>query len=119
MPAVHADTLKGVFALLVVLCAMVAVGLKLWRGNVAAATSAAVRPVVLPVTVRAGDSLWSLARRYGDPSVYILDRVDTLARTNKLTGSVRLTPGQRLLVPVGNPAVAATLRQARGGMTAQ
>jgi len=67
--------------------------------------------VTLPMTVAPGDSLWTLARRYGDPDSYILDRVDDLARANGMTAGARLVPGQRLLVPVGNPVEIARIQQ--------
>lgn len=74
---------------------------------------AAARPVAitLPVSVAPGDSLWTLARRYGDPDAYILDRVDDLARANGLRPGARLVPGQKLLVPVHNPVEFARLQQ--------
>jgi nucleoid-associated protein YgaU len=50
--------------------------------------------------VRAGDTLWSLAKRFGDPGAYILDRVDTLAAANGLASDARLMPGQRIIIPV-------------------
>lgn len=83
-------------------------GQRLWRAVLGPAPSAAL---IAPLTVRPGDSLWSLARRYGDPSVNIRDRVDALARANGLSSQAALTPGQRLIVSVGNPAEAAALRQ--------
>ena len=67
-------------------------------------------PVTVPVTVGSGDSLWSLARRYGSPNRYILDRVDTLAQANHLSAGDPLLPGQRLLVPVENPVELARLQ---------
>ena len=57
----------------------------------------------VPMTVHPGDSLWSLARRYGDPDVYMLDRVDAIAKANGIGATAPLFPGQRLVVPVSNP----------------
>ncbi|MBC8103521.1 MAG: LysM peptidoglycan-binding domain-containing protein [Cytophagales bacterium] len=65
----------------------------------------------IPMTVQRGDSFWSLAKRYGDPHTYILDRVDTLARANHLSATSTLMPGQRIVVPVTNPIEAARLQQ--------
>ena len=62
----------------------------------------AINPTI-PMTVHAGDSLWSFARRYGNPDAPLLERLDTLAKANGLTNGAALVPGQRLLVPVENP----------------
>lgn len=80
-------------------------------GFPAASTMSLSSPVRVPITVRHGDSLWSLAKRYGDPNVYILDRVDTLARANGFSSSATLQPGQRIIVPVGNPVELAKVQQ--------
>lgn len=93
----------------VLLGATVVAGQRLWRAVAGPAPAAAL---VAPMTVRPGDSLWSLARRYGQPSMSIRDRVDALARENGLSSRSALTPGQRLIVSVANPAEAAILRQA-------
>lgn len=75
--------------------------------NAAAPAAASARPaaaaITVPLTVQAGDTLWNLSKRYGDPNDYILDRVDRLARVNRLSSDARLVPGQRLVVPVENP----------------
>ena len=71
----------------------------------------ATAPIIaVPMTVAPGDSLWSLAQRYGDPNAYILNRVDTIAKTNGLPSNVALVPGQRILVPVSNPVELDRLR---------
>ena len=73
------------------------------------------RPSTLPTTiviskvVRHGDTLTGLAHRYGDPNAYILDRVEQIARANNLSGNAPLVPGQRLRIPVTNPAVIAQM----------
>ncbi len=59
----------------------------------AASSSASVAEVV-EHTVENGDSLWSIARRYGST-------VDAIAAANSL-GDRPIRPGQRLSVPVGN-----------------
>ena len=63
------------------------------------------------MTVQSGDSLWNLAKRYGDPNVYILDRVDVLARANHMPATTSLLPGQRIVIPVSNPVEVAKLQQ--------
>jgi len=66
-----------------------------------------LRPQPAPVVtlkVEAGDTLWSLAERYGSPDEYILRRVDRLATFNSLEPGERLQPGMELRVPVENPA---------------
>ena len=65
--------------------------------------------VALPMTVQSGDTLWKLAGRYGSPDEYILKRVDKLARANRISSSARLTPGQRIIVPVENPVEVARI----------
>lgn len=57
-------------------------------------------PVMTTITVRSGDTLWGLAARYGDPDQYILERVHTLAKVNRLEENKMLREGQTLLVPV-------------------
>ncbi len=66
-------------------------------------------PAVLPVTVHAGDSLWTYAQKYGTSDTYILDRVETIARANHLSSDTALVPGQHLLIPVTNPVILARL----------
>ena len=61
-------------------------------------------------TVKPGDTLWKLAARYGDPNSYMLDRVETLARDNRLSSNSPLVPGQRLLLSVRNPQVLAKMQ---------
>jgi LysM repeat protein len=65
----------------------------------------------VPMTVQPGDSLWSLAQRYGNPETYILDRVDVLAQANKMPATTSLMPGQRIVVPVSNPAEISRLQR--------
>ena len=69
------------------------------------------QPAVLMIskTVARGDTLTKLARHYGDPNVYILAREEQIARTNHLTGTAPLVPGQHLRIPVTSPAVIAQI----------
>jgi LysM repeat protein len=62
------------------------------------------------MSVGQGETLWTLARRYGNPSASQLDRVDALAKANGLSASAMLHPGQRLIVPVENPYEAERLQ---------
>jgi nucleoid-associated protein YgaU len=55
---------------------------------------------VAEVTVGEGDTLWSLAQKYGDPNTYILQRVNQLQSINSIGGRDALQVGQVLLVPV-------------------
>ncbi|WP_421119575.1 LysM peptidoglycan-binding domain-containing protein [Aquihabitans daechungensis] len=67
-------------------------------GPEAAASStaeASAAPAGEPVTVRAGDTLWSIARRI-QPTGDVRPLVDQLVATY---GSVPLQPGQELIVP--------------------
>lgn len=67
---------------------------------------------VISMTVGNGETLWSLARRFGNPSDSQLDRVDTLAKANGLSTGATLHPGQRLVVPVENPREVARVQTA-------
>lgn len=58
---------------------------------------------VIEVQVKAGDTLWALEQRYGNPDEYMPKRVQQLAARNGLNGAVRLHPGMTLQVPVENP----------------
>ena len=96
----------GIAAVLIVLFGGV-------RGMIRAVTPLfAAKPVfIVPIRAGRGDTLWSLACRYGDPHTYILERVDALAQANHFSTSARLLPGQRVLVPVGNPVEVARLQR--------
>ena len=50
------------------------------------------------VTVRSGDTLWTVAERYTPSGGNVQDTVDTIAGLNHLSGAV-LTPGERLQIP--------------------
>lgn len=76
------------------------------------AVSALPQTVVIAKTVKRGDTLAGLALRYGNPSTYLLQREDQIARTNHLTGSAPLLPGQHLQIPVTNPKVIAQIVRA-------
>jgi hypothetical protein len=65
--------------------------------------------VIISKAVKRGDTLTSLAQRYGNPNTYILEREDQIARANRLTGTTPLLPGQHLQIPVTNPAVIAQI----------
>lgn len=60
--------------------------------------------VPITITVRAGDTLWSIAREYGDPNEYILERVNALERVNSIQNGRALREGQVLVVPVSRNA---------------
>jgi len=61
-----------------------------------------IPPVTATITVQPGDTLWSLAKRYGDPNQYILERVAVLAKANGLERGGALHVGQTLIIPVTN-----------------
>ena len=65
--------------------------------------------VIISKAVKRGDTLASLAQRYGNPNTYILEREDQIARVNHLTGIQPLLPGQHLQIPVTNPTVIAQI----------
>ena len=54
------------------------------------------------ITVEAGDTLWSLADKYGDPNQYILKRVNELSKVNNIQKDKVLHEGEKLVIPVGN-----------------
>ncbi len=68
--------------------------------------------VIISKAVKRGDTLTSLAQRYGNPNTYILEREDQIARANHLTGVMPLLPGQHLQIPVTNPTVIAQIVRA-------
>ena len=100
------ENVGAALAVLVLFGMIVVLG---WRaaGGVASARSATaaraaateVAPLFATITVRPGDTLWSLAGRYGDPHQPIVRRVDALTRANRLSSGATLVPGQTLLVP--------------------
>ena len=71
----------------------------LWARNTIAGP---VPPVMANITVQPGDTLWSLAKQYGDPDQYILERVHALAKANNLQRGDALHVGQTLVIPVTN-----------------
>ena len=73
------------------------------------AAPALPQSVTISQAVKRGDTLTSLAQRYGDPSTYILEREDQIARANHLSGKTPLLPGQHLQIAVTNPAVIAQI----------
>ena len=86
--------------------------LSLYRSAAASYASPLAAAAVLPVTVRPGASLWTYAQKYGASDIYILDRVDAIARANHLASDAALVPGQRLLVPVTDRTKIAQLTRA-------
>jgi hypothetical protein len=100
-PGLQAVTLNRVNAALGVLIALTAGG---WVVSAlgAALNRTATIPVIC-VKVRSGDTLWSVASRYGNPDEYILQRVDTLATENHIQPGTRLQAGTVLRVRVENP----------------
>ena len=62
-------------------------------------------PVVAPaakpvharvITVRRGDTVWSVAERYGNPDSSMDENIERLLRSNHLDSSAVLQPGQKL-----------------------
>jgi LysM repeat protein len=69
----------------------------------AAAGPRAAAPPVAWVTVRRGDSLWSLGRRFASPGEDLRRWVYGVERLNGLAGA-GLRPGERLALPVSRDA---------------
>jgi Tfp pilus assembly protein FimV len=90
---------RRVLAGLAALPAAIALSLAVVSGGAALASRDAGAPAssVPSVTVRAGDSLWSIAERVA-PGSDPRDVVDAIVRLNALDG-VGLTPGERLAIP--------------------
>ena len=57
------------------------------------------------VTIAPGDTLWSLAQRYEDPTLRPAQRMDLIRQANPTLASA-LVPGETLLIPVtaGDPS---------------
>ena len=83
----------------------------LFRAAASSYQSPLTSVAVLPVTVHQGDTLWTYAEKYESSNVYILDRVDAIARANHLASDAALIPGQHLLVPVTDPTKVAQLER--------
>ena len=97
----------------VLLFFLVSFAFSLYRSAAASYQSPLTAAIVVPVKVHTGDTLWTYAKQYGAPDIYILDRVETIARTNHLSSDASLTPGQCLLVPVTNPVKLAQIERSR------
>ena len=99
---------------LISLLVVLMIGITALAGGVALARrsgSTATLPSSVTITVRSGDTLWSLAKTFGDHNAPILDRVDALAAANNLAGDASLSPGQRLALPVEDAAALERLEQ--------
>lgn len=90
-------SLEGVLFLLMTASLVVLAGSALGRFLISPTTRPEAR-----VVVQKGDSLWKLADRYGDPDVYILQRVDAIARRNNIRLGESLQPGDVLYVPAAD-----------------
>ena len=87
-----------------VLCLVVALFLVYAGTAIGEHVTRPTHPPVISVTIQPGDTLWTLAAKYGAPNDYILRRVDRLAAYNHLPAGKHLQPGQVIEVPVENPA---------------
>lgn len=65
------------------------------------APAGGVRPAARWVVVEGGDTLWSLAVRYGPPGKDPRDLVEELSRLNDLSLKHPLKPGQAFRLPAG------------------
>jgi Tfp pilus assembly protein FimV len=97
-PASVAPPLRLTRRGVLVLCALVAVlaGGLLALAGLSAPSGAAAHHLPATMTVRPGDTLWSIASRVA-PGVDPRAEVATLQRANHLAGAV-LTPGQVLVI---------------------
>ena len=109
------NVLFATAAAAVLLFFLVSFAASLWHSvQVRYSINSAVAPI-LSKTVAPGDTLWKYAAHYGDPNVYILDRVDKIARVNHLDSEAPLVPGQHIRIPVSNPIVLAQIQHQFSG----
>ena len=59
---------------------------------------AATTPRYVTVTVRPGDTIWSIAASHARPTVDVQELVDRITEANRLQGGT-LQPGQHLRIP--------------------
>ena len=103
--------LFGVAAAAVLLFFLASFAQSLFRTAASSYQSPLTSVAVLPVTVHPGNTLWTYAQKYEFSNVYILDRVDAIARANHLAPDAALVPGQHLLIPVTDPTKLAQLQR--------
>lgn len=97
-PGISLGQLNAVIGILIVIMGLV------WIGDSVGEALSNRRTVrTLNVKVESGDTLWSIANRYGDPDQYILRRVQKLAEENHIQPGARLQAGTELRVRVENP----------------
>ncbi|MBV9852342.1 MAG: LysM peptidoglycan-binding domain-containing protein [Armatimonadetes bacterium] len=106
------DRLFAAAAATVLLFFLISFALSLYHSAALSYKSPLASPAAMTVTVHPGDTLWTYAREYGSPDVYILDRVETIALANHLASDAPLVPGQRLLIPLTDPAQITQLQRA-------
>jgi hypothetical protein len=64
---------------------------------------------VIAHTVKPGDTLWKIAKKYGNPETYILERVAALETLNPEVASAPLHVGSTVRVRVENPVLVAQM----------
>ncbi len=91
---------RGRVLLVLVLAALLLGAFAIGRSASSQATTTVATPTAAPVqvTVRSGDTLWTLARRLA-PGRDTRDVVDQLRRLNHLSSASDLKAGQQLLLP--------------------
>lgn len=85
---------------LLIAAVLVVAVIMLWISVRAVASRFAAPAGAVCVKVRAGDSLWAYAEKYGNPNTYILKRVQRIAKMNGIDATHPLQPGQELIIPV-------------------
>jgi nucleoid-associated protein YgaU len=68
----------------------------------------ATAPIVTH-TVKPGDTLWKIAKQYGNPETYILERVAAIEHLNPQCASAPLHVGDSVRVRVENPFLVAQI----------
>ena len=100
----------ALLSMLVVAVGVIVLARTVVRAALSGPVAGAATPLTVKMTVGQGDSLWSIASRYGNPDDNIQERMDILAHANGTISGTGLVVGQRLLVPVGNPMELARLK---------
>jgi hypothetical protein len=83
-----------------------------YRAGRAVQTPPVVVSAAVPViahTVKPGDTLWKIAKKYGNPETYILERVAALETLNPEVASAPLHIGSTVRVRVENPVLVAQM----------
>jgi len=88
---------------------LILIGALLIVGAVATSRPRVPSTTMAPVSVRSGETVWSLAAAHPVPGLTTAEVADLLVRTNGLEGRT-VTPGETVLIPVEPPTTRLALR---------